>query len=151
MCQIWCEYIQHLWRCDHSNNWVFLAIQQAQVLLNFLVSVYMYFDLHVVNSQTNFNTICCSQFKLNGDIESSDSVTDKRFLLVIIYWYWREQNGKVNWPRHQSINPSNDMRYDLTSLYIHVMDILHCVTCQHLNQYPDPQQLQWEFINIFPL
>ena len=38
--QIWSVYMQYLRCCDHSNKCLFFVRQQAQVLLNFLVSVY---------------------------------------------------------------------------------------------------------------
>ena len=40
--QIWSVYIQYLRRCDHSNNCLFLAVQQAEVLLKFFWWVYMF-------------------------------------------------------------------------------------------------------------
>ena len=39
LCQIWSIYTQYFLCCDHSNKCLFLVIQQAEVLLNFLVSV----------------------------------------------------------------------------------------------------------------
>ena len=39
LCHIWSVYMQYLRCCDHSNKCLFLVIQQAEVLLNFLVSV----------------------------------------------------------------------------------------------------------------
>ena len=36
VCQIWSVYMQYMRRCDLSNNCLFLVIQQAEVLLNFL-------------------------------------------------------------------------------------------------------------------
>ena len=35
LCQSWSVYMQYLRRCDHSNNCLFLVIQQSEVLLNF--------------------------------------------------------------------------------------------------------------------
>ena len=35
LCQIWSVYMQYLHCCDHSNECLFLVIQQAEVLLNF--------------------------------------------------------------------------------------------------------------------
>ena len=35
LCQIWSVYMQHSWCCDHSNECLFIVIQQAEVLLNF--------------------------------------------------------------------------------------------------------------------
>ena len=37
---IWSVYMQYLWYFDHSNKLQFLVIQQAEVLLNFLVGVF---------------------------------------------------------------------------------------------------------------
>ena len=37
--QILSIYMQYFWCCDYSNKCFFLVIQQAEVLLNFLVSV----------------------------------------------------------------------------------------------------------------
>ena len=37
--QIWSVYMQYLQCCDYSNKCLFLGIQEAEVLLNFLVSV----------------------------------------------------------------------------------------------------------------
>ena len=39
LCQIWSVYMQYLRCCDHSNKCLFLVIQEAEVLLNFLVIV----------------------------------------------------------------------------------------------------------------
>ena len=41
LCQIWSGYMQYLRFCDHSNKCLFLVIQLAEVLLNFLVSVFL--------------------------------------------------------------------------------------------------------------
>ena len=40
LCHIWSVNMQYLRCCDHSNKCLFLVIQQAEVLLNFLVSVW---------------------------------------------------------------------------------------------------------------
>ena len=42
LCQIWSVYRQYLRCCDHSNECLFLVIQQAEVLLIFLVSVVLW-------------------------------------------------------------------------------------------------------------
>ena len=42
-CQIWSAYMQYLRCYDHSNKCLFLVIQQAEVLLNFIWWVYVGF------------------------------------------------------------------------------------------------------------
>ena len=39
LCQIWYAYVQYLRCCDHFHACLFLDIQRARVLLNFLVSI----------------------------------------------------------------------------------------------------------------
>ena len=41
LCQIWSVYMQYMRRYDHSNNCLFLVIQQTEVLLNFFWWVYI--------------------------------------------------------------------------------------------------------------
>ena len=54
LCQIWNVYMQYLRCCDHSNKCLFLVIQQAEVLLNFLVSVYW-----------NVNVVILTKFRVH--------------------------------------------------------------------------------------
>ena len=42
LCQIWSVYMQYLQCCDHSKKWLFLVVQQAEVLLNCFWWVYIW-------------------------------------------------------------------------------------------------------------
>ena len=67
LCQIWSVYMQYLRCWDHSNKCLFLVIQQAGVLLNFLVSVYAAFYrgnfiseswIMIIHATTMFIILC---------------------------------------------------------------------------------------------
>ena len=67
LCQIWSVYMQYMRRCDHSNNCLFLIIQQAEVLLNIFgecIYIYIYIYTYIYIFRAITAAVCTHLLRL---------------------------------------------------------------------------------------
>ena len=93
LCQNWSVYMQYLWRCDHSNNCLFLVTRQVEVLLN-ISSDCIPMHWYIYNSPRGKHRTRSTghpdyQSKVRPDIEPWR--TPHVIFLFQIYtkWYWK--------------------------------------------------------------
>ena len=82
LCPVWSVYMQYLRCCDHSNKWLFLIIQQAEVLLNFFGEC----TIHDMRVKETLHRIGHA----NSIIRRAQSIATYIYVLVWYIHYFRE-------------------------------------------------------------